>query len=913
MVEAGRSPRRTNASLDAAAPDAMAADVPPPETEAQRRRALLAILPAPAEHVAAALDAVDDVWWAAAAAIAAVRAAGDAWYAVDAVHVLARAAERTAALDADVLAALDDAKRQRTPAQPATALVRAWIEADATRLPRILLRRKLWHMQWLLCIPMATSKTERVTGDVASLADTPLLTHAQRLSLAGNARALRALVGAHATVARSLFPHRFALLHTLLTSGGVSAPRLADLRLLPGTNLPVEDRESGAWVDALAAPARASPAAGALWAEHPMLVGALAELGAAPAPLPAPPPPAALSDWYRDVVHELEASLGLVDEALALARAGVALGLRPLRAAVHELEFLDLLVYRLAPGTWSRSALHAAPAASVVAAIARQPLPPAECAALLHECVLPFLARGTYADAHVLRGADESTLGVHVALMVLAVLPPPAALALVAEMLRRPWLGDARTRLAVAVLASGADADVPSYAGRCAVADAVAAAQQDGRADGSGAAATHGEAAALVSDEGPAALWTRLAPAPQRTLDAALVELVQCTRLGAALAACGAAHPPTFYAGADAAQLDGVCAALVDDALRTRDARRAVLALFAQLAPLLDAAVLPPSCARAALRTVLMHGHPALFRDVVRVLPAACPVLAAHVTPAETTALLLDAVRTWVDEAPTCDVRHGALVRARGALEAAPADVAADERALLSLCAQLSEFDVPGSNGGVLTPREVRATHKLALLARLLAARSDAYRAPHLSALITALVAAEALPPGAGEARAAALVADAAGAAGDLRAAREQVERAARAVRPLARDAAPEAWDAAWRASFQLAKHPGWTDARARAHIFAHALVLAPADHVPSVLAAWASLAPDAAVPGVPRRERASLARLLTSSLAREPSASPRRAAAGAASVAPPHAAEHAARVARSLWDVGATWWGARE
>ena len=97
------------------------------------------------------------------------------------------------------------------------------------------------------------------------------------------------------------------------------------LRLLPGTHLPVADRESGAWVDALGS--------FALWTEHPGMVSALARRGAATHPPAPPPPPPALSDWYMDVIRELEGRWGLVDAAFALAQAGERMGMVPLRAA----------------------------------------------------------------------------------------------------------------------------------------------------------------------------------------------------------------------------------------------------------------------------------------------------------------------------------------------------------------------------------------------------------------------------------------------------------------------------------------------------------------------------------------------------------------------------------------------------
>ena len=98
------------------------------------KRAFLASLPCDAESVLSTLTSIEDVWWVAAAAVAAVRT-GTAWLAADAERVLAHALERSASFDQEVQAVLSkDVDR-----------LLAWLDAEPDRLPRVVLRRKLWH------------------------------------------------------------------------------------------------------------------------------------------------------------------------------------------------------------------------------------------------------------------------------------------------------------------------------------------------------------------------------------------------------------------------------------------------------------------------------------------------------------------------------------------------------------------------------------------------------------------------------------------------------------------------------------------------------------------------------------------------------------------------------------------------
>lgn len=913
---------RTSASAAASAmdaDDAMSAGSsrPAPEaTEAAAKRAFLAALPADADHVVTSLASMDDAWWVAAASVAAVRAGTD-WLASDALRVLAFASERTSAFDAEVAQALANAKS----ASSSSSSLLAWLDADPVRLPRVVLRRKLWHMQWLLSIPLAASKTARTPANVGRLADQPLLAHAHELCLAGNARGLRAWIGAHATVARCLFSHRFALLHALLTVGGVPPERLLSLRLLPGTHWPVEDRESGAWVDALEAPPLSSPSAAAMWVDHPVLVQALADCGAALPPVSPPSPPAALWDWYAMVMNELESEWGLVDAALALANAGVHLGLQPLSAAAHELAFLHELVYHMDATSWRIQTLRAASAQALVARVAQQPWPPAHVAAALHEQVVPFLQLGTYADAARFRHRSPSAWGVHMSLMVREAVPLARALDLSDAILARPWLhASDQHRLVLALLATSEAADALGFQRYTSLLQHVSSSAPPVPRAMAPFTAVLGRALALHADDLDATRVceqaTLLSPAH---LQQSVEDVHVLVQLAHTLAQLGVAHAPRYYWGdTHVEHANKTMQALVRHALRARGSERSTLMrMLARLAPFLATDALeasdgpsalwlglPTICVRIFFRELLLAREPVLFNELVSALPSdpACAPVAQQMTARDAEALVLETARAWMDQAPTCDPLHGSLQRAREMLEAAPHTPRVEkELSFLALLARLHEHGA----GSALTPQQVRATpRKLDLFARVLALHAEAYRAPHIRALADACSEA----PG-DDVHVCAMLAEAAAASNDLRAARDQCEHIVKRMPSLSRTEHAAAWDVAWRTCLQLAKHPQWPEPRSRAVLLGQALALAPPAHIPTVLQALTALPPHTAAPLPPRRaERHTLARLLSRTPAT--STTPQHRTAQLLDSVAAHHAPQAARVARSLFShLGGTWW----
>lgn len=857
--------------------DALAMDAPPEDV----RRALLSALPAPAAQVAASLEAIDDPWWVAAACVAAVRAAGTTWTAADVAHVLSIGAARTAPLDAEIQEALDrDA-------------LDAYLGAGGpARWPQLLLRRKLWHMQWLLRIPLASDAP--LEGDVVALAEQPLLAHAQALCLAGRAVELRALLGAHVAVARALFPYRFVLLHALITAGGVPADELQRLRLLPGTKMPVEDSESGAWIE-LAAKATTPAAAAALWVEHPAVVARLAAHGYVAPPGAPPTPPPALSAWYLDVINELEAELGLVGPACALAEAGVRLSLVPLRAVAHELRFLRLLSYTLSYGAqWSRATLHDADARTIVQSVVAQPQSVGEVVAMLREHVMPFLQKGTYADPGAFRGASASDAAAELALIVLA-LRTERSLAIAAQIVLT-WIDDARVRrrLALAMLTTCDETDDAAYVALHALA-ALGTAPRDAPAEPLVAVMGH------AADASPRARLAQLSVAPDDAVDAALGQVAACVDLGRVLLRHTLAHPARFYVGLDEARTKTLCAALLR-AARGSDA--ALAALVDDVAPFVarrnaDAwRPLPAETPVWLLTQLLAHRAFGAFGALAAHLARHASLTVASDDAAQ---LALDAARAWIAQATSCDPLHAPLPDAAECLAHAPRTPAVEaEQRFLALVGQVARYPVPSLRNAdaPLTPDEVRALpDRLVLLARVLALHPSAYRAPQIRSLARALAAPA--PAAVAEVRIDAMLADAATGAGDYTAARDLCERAARGAQALPHDAAHDAAHAAaWRACFQLAKAPDVPDARTRARLLGQALALAPPTELPRVLAAWRAAPPHAGVPPPPgRAPPRTLARFLGSGTPRSSSG-----ARGAAAPATPKEAAATQRT-RALFD----------
>lgn len=834
------------------------------------KRAFLASLPCDAESVLSTLTSIEDVWWVAAAAVAAVRT-GTAWLAADAERVLAHALERSASFDQEVQAVLSkDVDR-----------LLAWLDAEPDRLPRVVLRRKLWHMRWLLSIPLSRSKSALVETDMARLSDIPLLEHARTLCLAGNERALRALLGTNASVALCLYPHRFVLLRLLLTCGGVSPDHLMQLRLLPGTHLPVADRESGAWVDALGS--------FALWTEHPGMVSALARRGAATHPPAPPPPPPALSDWYMDVIRELEGRWGLVDAAFALAQAGERMGMVPLRAARDELAFLHMLVYELHAEAWSVSTLRAAKAADLVRLVVSHPAPMSETAQRLRDAVLPYLQHGTYADAHTLHAYSASALGVHIALMVLDTLSPARALPLVSAMLS--WL-DKEDQMRLTLVVIGAY-DATDRASLAMYADML----RDVPLPDASPSPLY-----LVLSRAPKhdalALWKCTHVASSHQLMHAVRDVRVLVDMAQALAPIRA-YAPSYLWGDDVHRhrAHRMAVELVQHALTQRGHERAALErILLALAPWIGthAPYLPTECVRTLFKQLLLARAPILFNEVVHALPHTCPKIAALLSPEDAEALVLETARAWTEQAPTCDPLHGALQRARDTLDAVPPSPSVNaELSFLQLLGLLHEHASP------LSPKDVRATSRLDLLARVLSSHRDAYRTAQPLARACMINEDD-------DVRIEAMLTDAAAASGDVSAALRSCDRLVTRVLSLDHTQHTEAYDVAWRTCFQLAKQPWmWPDHRAPTQVFGHALRLAPPEHISTILTTLAPLAVRAShPPTIPRRDAQpthAWSRLLTRT-------EEQSTAQLLDSVATQHA-PNAARVARSLFDMGAAWW----
>ncbi|PKI85247.1 hypothetical protein MVES1_000947 [Malassezia vespertilionis] len=873
-------------------------DAHTPMDGACERRALLSALPAPPEHVEAMLHAIDDPWWVAAATLAAVRAARTTWKARDAVRILSHVAERTAAFDDEI----KDVLRKDATVRG----VDAWLAAEPTRLPRTLLRRQLWLMQWLLCIPIAREKSAYIDADMASLAGTPLLTHAQNLCLAGNARALRALLGAHVCVARALFPHRFSLLHALLTAGGVWAHELAALRLLPGTRMPVEDCESGAWMDGIAVGATSRMGGAASWVEHPAVVEALSVKGLAAMPPPPPPPPSALSAWYAAVISELESTWGLVDRALSLAHAGVRLSLVSLKGAASELQFLDMLVYGTPSTTrWSIDRLHGAHAQDIMVVIAKQPMAAAHVVGVLREAVAPFLRTGTYADP--VQFHNEPDIAIPMLLALLDSAPAVSfsrVLEILAAALETDWVAsaDARARLALAVLGACPAADAASYEAMHAVGRAVAA---DAESDTLAAVLEH-----ILEHDAPGvrALWTDLAPASDAAIRKTLAMAARLVALGRALLAHGFARAPRYYAGMSDSRSEHLCAALVESA---RGEAWRLERILLDLAPYIGVeapAPLPRTFVAFFFRALYAAQAFNTAQQLAQSLPQFAPRLAPCFTSADAESLLLHMAETAMAEAPAIDLSHATLVRAAACLSAAPpTPPVARLRNRLTVLGQLAKYRLPCMHEPKkpLTPAELDAMpDKLVIFARLLALHSGAYRAPHIHDLGRALAFWCAEPKPSEKlvrVRIGAMLAEAAAAAGDMRAAQGHCDVLAKQGRGRDEDGSlREARDIAWRTCLQLAKHPAWEDARPRAMVLGHALALAPPAQLPRVLDVAHTVAPGVA-PGVPSQNTPAFSRLLA-----RPRSPPSRAAQLLDGVgsgpSTPHAGDAASR-ARSLFD----------
>lgn len=854
------------------------------------RRAFLGSLPVSYEAAQAAVSGDSDAWWASAAAVAAVSAA-PAWRATDAAALLAAAAARTADFDHQVHDVFASAKKEPKHGPDTVA---AWLaDGGDERLARVLLRRQLWHMQWLLCVPLAASRDAACGDDVGRLARTPILLHAHSVALAGNARALRALLGAHPAVARALFPYRFRLLHTLITVGGQHAEYLSELRLLPGTHMPVQDRESGAWIDSLDASPAARPA---LWVEHPLMASALALRGIGAPPAPAPVPPASLVQWYEDLVAELAGKLGLVDHALGLARAASKVGLTPLRAAANELAFVACL-----GDGWRVDSLRTAESADIVRALVRAVGAGAGAGAgALEDALrdaLPFFRTGTYVDADQLRTLSDDALIAHMLLVLVDdAHAPPQLLTLVERTVAGDWVSiDTRRALAFAVVLGWRGSERDAYAAMSSMLRALA----------SPPCYRAAPLTTLIRDTlhaRPASvreLWTLLCEVEAPDVCAALGDAAAFVALGESVHEWIPRAPRSLAASTELSERLGTT--MCDAALGRDDPKAEVLRMFAALEPHLGGLV-DKSAFEAILAALLRAQRYPLFHMVVSELDGT-PILAAAL-PDGPQALVLAEARRAFCAARTCDATSGPLRRAHQSLAAAPqTPEIASELALVEAVAELGAYDIPARDGShALTPAEVRDTQDpLDLLARVLAVNGGTYRhSDEMLALARVFVVALPRPAAPADLDVAVLsmLVDAAMAADDLDAACAYCSRLA----ALAPRAPAASRDAAWRACFQLGKHPDLRDAKARAQVLGQALVLAPPENIPRVLSEWATLDSGSLVPTRELPQRDALSRLLGKQWAPRRQEPLGRAASLFDSVGSSHA-DRAARMARSLWD----------
>lgn len=819
--------------------------------EGARRRAFLSGLPAPVDDVLRGWERMEDPWWVASSALAAVRAAGTSWTASATRHVLTTAASRSSFFDAEIEAALEKGPDY----------LQSWLEEEE-RLPRLLLRRRLWLMRWLLSIPISHGEDARAPEDLAAWTTDAVAEHAHRLCIKGDAVGLRALLGTHASVARALFPYRFVLLSTLLTAGGVPASLLLELRLLPGTRLPVEDRESGAWVELAVA---TTSTAAAAWVEDPALVRLLAEKEYVCLPPRPPAPPAGLAEWYTEVLQELESVLGWVDRAGELARAGVRLGLVPLRTIAQELAFVALLQRRTGSETWRAADLPTTDAPTLLSLLLQTPQPPEDATKMLRDDVLPFLQHGTYAHASAFHAASGPTAGVLVALAILSFgdkVPRDRAFALALHIALSDWIAEEdRDRLLLATVLSCDASDKTMYATLYPLTRKVPPLPQERAPLSAVLAASPCSSAHDV--------YAMLDVVPPEACTAAWTETRACMALGHALQRHGLLYPPRTFLHIDEAQGKELALAMVR---RVQGSAAALETLLDSIAPYVDVADSPapllPSAMPAWLFTQLLSQRQMELVPSFATYTTSHPRLSRCFPPEMPGELVLSAARAWMAQATSLDPLHSTMQRATECLHALPPTQALqDELDFVGVLAQLARYRLPSlaDPAEPLTPDEVRAMpDRLVVLARLLALHPTAYRAPSIRGLARGLASVADVPQAVSDVRIDAMLADAAAASGDFVAARDLCERAARMAKPLPHDAQHEqAHDAAFRACFQLAKHPEWTDERARSVVFGQALAMAAPAQLPRVLEAWQGRGAHANVPAATARPPRSLSQLL--------------------------------------------------
>ncbi|WFD44618.1 hypothetical protein MPSI1_003286 [Malassezia psittaci] len=824
------------------------------EGDAEVRREFLDELPASCDEVLDRLNKIDDAWWVLAASIAAVRAGKDSWTVAEAMRVLNDAASRTASIDLAIQHEVNQGQKA----------LEAWLDQSSDRLPKLMLRRQVWHMQWLL--RMFLSEQAIIHDDLAALAGRPLLEHAHGLCLVGNAVGLRALLGAHVGVARALFPYRFSLLHTLIVAGGVLGEELYGLRLLPGTRMPVEDQETGAWIE-LAAKDLAPSAAAGLWVETASVHNVLLRHNLVTEIPSRPTPPKALSTWYFEIVYELESQLGLIQAACSLAETAVRLSLVPLRPVAHELRFLRLLHHTQTSHTpWTSAMLHAADAHTIVQSVVAQPHSIEKVVEMLCENVAPFLKHGNYADPGAFRDASDSEIAVQCAFLVLE-LRTKSSLAIAVHMVHKSISEqDLRLRLALAIIVSCEKINDESY-------DLLHSLSIIGAAKTDKQFATPlAQILAYTDRISTRACYDLLSSSSESDMQHTLQYLAICIEVGQLIQRHSLAFPVKFYMALDEQRTKSFCTALIKTA-RGNDAW--LTSRIDDLAPYVsrnqhDLRLFPHETPVWLMTSLLANRA---FGCYAALASYFCTSSKFHYTKEFAAQLALDAAHKWIHQAKSCDPIQAPFQYATECLAEAPhTAVIEKEQQFLATVSQLARYNLPSLHNAhqLLTPDEVRQTNdKLKIFAHLLAFHPTAYRAPQIRTLARSLCESSdspsKMPHGVQDAHINAMLTESAASLNDFTAARDLCERTVGAVKAFPRDSLHEpAYDVAWRACFQLAKAPELSDSRVKSFAFSQAMHLAPSSQIAGILEVWRRDPPEVYVPHPPRHEsRTSLARFL--------------------------------------------------
>ncbi|KAL7422256.1 hypothetical protein Q5752_002902 [Cryptotrichosporon argae] len=202
---------------------------------------------------------------------------------------------------------------------------------------------------------------------------------------------------------------------------------------------------------------------------------------------------------------------------------------------------------------------------------------------------------------------------------------------------------------------------------------------------------------------------------------------------------------------------------------------------------------------------------------------------------------VLAASRDFYERAETANIHTGDMKLAYDCLDLAPANPAIRaERALIESTSKLTTFRALSS----MSPAEVRhAPDRLDLVRRLLST-SDAFR--HADLVLGLADGLGYAGDGAARAEVLGMLIDAALGADEFSIARERcvelVRMAREAPAPASAAGSPASdriEDTAWKACLALGRRADWLDARARRDMLGHAIALAPADIVASILPFW--------------------------------------------------------------------------